>query len=106
MPLILASIFYADVVQYLVEKGAKVNVSAYPPLVMACLYGSPEVIKALLDGGADPNKPAVTDISASIQKMIDDEKAKGKDANKANIKAWEGMVVKTMNVSTLSSIMR
>jgi uncharacterized protein len=88
------SIFFSDVVKYLVEKGADVNKSNYPPLAQACLYGSPEVIRALLDGGADPNKPAVSDVSAGIQKMIDDEKAKGKQANKAMIKAWEGMVVK------------
>jgi len=91
---ITVSLFYSDVVQYLVGKGAKVNEGTYPPLAMACLYGSPDVIKALLDGGADANKPAVTDISASIQKMIDDEKAKGKKANKDMIKAWQGMVEK------------
>jgi ankyrin repeat protein len=88
------SVFFPDVVKYLVEKGADVNKGNYPPLAQACLYGSPEVIRALLDGGADPNKPAVSDVSAGIQKMIDDEKAKGKQANKAMIKAWEGMVVK------------
>ncbi len=88
------SLFFGDVVQYLVTKGAKVNEGSYPPLAQACLYGSPEVIMALLDGGADPNKPAISDISAGIQKMIDDEKAKGKSANKAMIKAWQGMVEK------------
>jgi uncharacterized protein len=52
------AIFFPDVVQYLVEKGAKVNVGNYPPLVLACLYGSSESIKILLDAGADPNLPA------------------------------------------------
>jgi ankyrin repeat protein len=88
------SIFYPEIVQYLIGKGAKANEGSYPPLVMACLYGSPDVVKALLDGGADPNKAAVTDISAGIQKMIDDEKAKGKKADKNMIKAWQGMVDK------------
>lgn len=86
------SLMYGEVVKFLVEKGANVNANDNAALVTACTYGSPEVIKALLDGGADPNKPLVTDISKSIQKMADDEKAKGKAANKDMIKAWEAMV--------------
>jgi ankyrin repeat protein len=88
---ISSSLMFADVLKFLIEKGAKLA-EDNSPLVTACNYGSPEVIKVLLDAGADPNKPLVTDISKSIQKMVDDEKAKGKAANKAMIKAWEGMV--------------
>jgi ankyrin repeat protein len=88
------SLMYGDVIKFLVEKGANVGANNNAALVTACTYGSPEVIKALLDGGADPNKPLVTDISKPIQKMVDDEKAKGKGANKNMIKAWEAMVEK------------
>jgi ankyrin repeat protein len=86
-----ASGMHGDVTKYLLEKGAKLPADN-SALVNACTYGSPEVIKALLDAGSDPNKPLVTDASKSIQKLVDDEKAKGKDANKTLIKTWEGMV--------------
>src|SRR4051812_26216992 len=52
-----SAVFYADVVQYLLEKGAKANEGDNNALVTACVYGSPQVIKLLLDAGADPNKP-------------------------------------------------
>jgi ankyrin repeat protein len=88
---IQASLMQPEILQYLIGKGAR-QAEDNSPLVLACTYGNAEVIKILLDAGADPNKPLVTDASKSIQKLIDDEKAKGKAANKTLIKTWEGMV--------------
>ncbi len=49
-----ASGFRPSVISYLVAHGADVNAAAY--LVKAAVFGETEVVKILLDGGADVNK--------------------------------------------------
>lgn len=58
-PLMYASVNgHADLVRLLLEKGASVNakeIGGRTPLLLAATYGDrPDVIRALLDGGADP----------------------------------------------------
>ena len=56
--------------------------------MQAVMYYSTDVLKLLLDAGADPNKPAMVDPSVTFKTLIANEKAKGKDANKGLIDAW------------------
>lgn len=89
----LASAFFCpDVVQYLIDKGCDVNGGDYPAVINAANNYSVDVLKMLLDAGADPNKPGISDPGATFRALIDAEKAKGKKANKAMIDAWEGML--------------
>lgn len=92
-----------QIVEFLINKNADVNGGDSPALVWASRYYSVEVMKLLLKAGADPNKPAVVkvDPAAGLRKLIEDEKAKGKQANKTMIKTWEGMVGK-MTASEIS----
>lgn len=91
-----SSWFWPEITQYLIDKGANPNDGDSPALVMAARYYSIEVMKILLKAGADPNKPLVvkTDPTASVKKLLEDEKAKGKGANKTMIKTYEGMIEK------------
>jgi ankyrin repeat protein len=97
------SYFSPEVTSYLIGKGADVNGADYPALVGAASFFSDEVIGILLKAGADPNKPGVIkmDVAAPIRKMVEDEKAKGKKANKNLIKAYEDQIAK-MPSSALS----
>jgi ankyrin repeat protein len=78
-----------EVTRYLLDKKADPNGGAYPALVSAVTTYSTDVIKMLLDAGADPNKPGIVDGAAVMKMLIEKEKSKGKDANKALISAWE-----------------
>src|SRR5436190_1057796 len=62
------------------------------PLLSALCLCSADVLKLLLDAGADPNKPTSVSSASGIRGLIATERAKGKAANQANIKAWESML--------------
>jgi len=88
--------FWPEITQYLLDHGAKPNDGDSPALVMAARYYSVDVMKILLKAGADPNRPIVVkvDQGAAIRKLIEDEQAKGKKANKNLLKVWQGMLDK------------
>ena len=77
---------------FLLSKGANPNLGSGSAVVGAAAYYSIDVLKMLLDAGADPNKPTYASSSDGIRSMISAEKAKGAAANQANIKAWEGLL--------------
>jgi ankyrin repeat protein len=89
----LATAFFCvDVTKYLIDNGCDVNGGEYPAVINAANNYSVDVLKLLLDAGADPIKPGIADPGAGIRSMIDKEKAKGRKANKAMIDAWKGML--------------
>ncbi len=107
---ISSACMWPEVTEYLLGKNADANGGDYPALVNAANSYSVEVIKLLLKAGADPNKLAVVkvDMAAGVRKMLDDEKAKGKKANKYMVKAFEDQLAKmpasnTMTFSALSN---
>lgn len=89
---IASAFFWPDITKYLIEKGADPNLGDYPALIQACNNYCYETAKILLDAGANPNKVGVTDPANTFRTLIANEKAKGKDANQASIKAWEGLI--------------
>lgn len=89
-----SAVFWPEIVQYLVDKGARANDGAFPALVHASGKGSYQVMQILLNAGADPNKAGEVNVAAAMEKMVADEKAKGKGANKILIKAYEGQIEK------------
>ena len=95
---------WPDMTAYLIGKGADVNAGSYPALVSAPRYYSLEVMKMLLNAGADPNKVAEVkvDLGAGVRKMLEDEKAKGKKANKYLVKAFEDQLSKMGNAQSLT----
>mgnify|MGYP001199968395 CR=1 FL=1 len=91
------AVMWPDVVSYLLEKGADPNQGNTSALYNAVVYYSVDVIKLLLEKGADVNKGTIIpgNSEANIyQKLLDDEKAKGKKANKLTIKAYEDLIAK------------
>lgn len=96
--------FSPEITEYLIGKGADVNGGSFPSLVNASKYYSLEVMKILLKAGADPNKPGVlkVDLAGPMRKMVEDEKAKGKKANKYLVKAYEDQIKKLPAGNTLS----
>lgn len=89
-----SAIFSPAVTQLLLDKKADPNLGTSPALVNAAGVGSYEVMQLLLKAGADPNKPLVIDLGAAYKKLIADEKAKGKAANKYIIKAYQDLLDK------------
>lgn len=96
--------FSPQIVEYLLSKGADINGGSFPVLVSASRYYSLDVMKMALKAGADPNKPGVikVDASAPIRKMLEDEKAKGKKANKYMVKAFEDQLKNMPAGNTMS----
>ena len=86
---ISSAYFWPEITRLLLDKGADPNSGVYPALISACNLYSVDVVKMLLDAGADPNKPGLSDPSTTFKTLIANEKAKGKNANQAAIKAWE-----------------
>lgn len=84
------------VTEYLLSKGADPNGGDYPALVGASRFYSLDVMKMLLKAGANPNKNGVVkvDLTAGVRKALDEEKAKGKKANKFLVKAYEDQLAK------------
>jgi ankyrin repeat protein len=107
---IASAYFWPEITQLLLDKGADPNKGSYPALISACSVYSTEVVEKLLNAGADPNKTGISDPSVIFKTLIANEKAKGKDANKATINAWEGAMaslkpseVELMQVITMGS---
>ena len=96
--------FWPEITQYLLERGADPNAGALPPLIPACSHYSTDVIKMLLDAGANPNLIGKMkyDPGAEIRSKIAKEKAKGFSANKGNIAQWERML-ETMKPSIVDA---
>jgi hypothetical protein len=102
---ISVAFFSNELAEYLISKGANVNSDDSPCLVSAARYYSVDVIKTLLKAGADPNRPSVVkvDTRGPVQKLLDDEKAKGKKGNKYMVKAYEDMLAKMPAGNTITT---
>jgi len=98
-----SSFFCADVTKLLLDNGCDPNGGSYPAIIQAGNNYCVDVMKLLLDAGADPNAVGKIDPGAGMRKMIADEKAKGKKANKTTIKIWEAALenLKPTNVTAL-----
>ncbi len=83
------SFFWPEITKLLLEKKADPNGGNIPTLINAAGQGSYEVMQLLINAGADPNKAWIVDSTGSLQKLLDEEKAKGKSANKYMVKAYE-----------------
>lgn len=95
--------FWPEITQALLDNGADANGGNYPAIVNASNNYSVDVMKILLEAGADANKAGKADPGAALRKLIADEKAKGKKANEAMITAWEGALA-NMQPTTLYAI--
>ena len=86
-----SAFMWPEVTEYLLGKGADPNGGDYPALIQAAYFYSVDVMKLLLKAGANPNKVAEVkvDLAAGVRKALEEEKAKGKKANKYMVKAYE-----------------
>src|SRR6185436_15449372 len=101
---ISSAFMWPEVTEYLLGKGADGNGGDFPALVNAATYYSVDVMKLLLKAGADPNKLAsvTVDLAGPMKKLLADEKAKGKQANKYMVKAYEDQISKLPANNTLT----
>jgi len=89
------AVMWPEVVSYLLDKGADPNGGNTTALYNAVVYYSVDVIKLLLAKGADVNKGIIVSGNPTTdvyKKMLEDEKAKGKKANKIAIKTYEDLI--------------
>ncbi len=88
------SFFWPEIVNFLIDKGADVSNSV--ALLNSGTFYCEETFKLLLSKGVEINKPVIlkstVDMAAAYKKALDAENAKGKDANKALIKAYEKLM--------------
>ena len=93
---ISAAYLWPEITEYLLGKGANANGGDYPALVNASTFYSIDVIRLLLNAGANPNHAAEVkvDLAGPIRKLLDEEKAKGKKGNKYMVKAYEDQLAK------------
>ncbi len=101
---ISSAYMWPELTEYLLSKGADANGGDFPSLVNASRYYSIDVMKLLLKAGADPNKAGVVkvDVRGPVQKLLDEEKAKGKKANKYMVKAYEDQLAKMPQGNTMT----
>ncbi len=109
---ISSAYMWPEITEYLLGKGADANGGDYPALVNAASFYSVDVMKHLLKAGADPNKVAElkVDLAGPMKKLLEDEKAKGKKANKYMVKAYEDQLKNlpagnTMTFSALGNVL-
>jgi len=89
------AVMWPEVVSYLLDNGADPNAGKNSALYNAVVYYSVDVIKLLLAKGADVNKGIVTSgnpLLDAYKKLLEEEKAKGKKANKLMIKSYEDLI--------------
>ncbi len=89
------AVMWPEVVSYLLDNGADPNAGNNSALYNAVVYYSVDVIKLLLAKGADVNKGIIISGDPMVnayKKLLDDEKAKGKKANKTIIKTYEDLI--------------
>ncbi|HOY33139.1 MAG TPA: ankyrin repeat domain-containing protein [Bacteroidales bacterium] len=89
------AVMWPEVVTYLLDNGADPNAGNNSALYNAVVYYSVDVIKLLLAKGADVNKGIIISGDPMVnayKKLLDDEKAKGKKANKMMIKSYEDLI--------------
>ncbi len=87
-PVLSAAMFWPEITQYLIDKGADPNGGTVPALLIAANHYSYEVMEVLLKNGADANKPQIKTTQHPIAMLISMEQAKPKP-NKKLIKTWE-----------------
>jgi ankyrin repeat protein len=99
----LAGAFFCpETTTALLAAGSDPNIG-YPAIIQAANNYSIETLKLLLDAGADPNLAGTIDPSKHLRVLADNERAKGKKANKAMIDAWEKAAA-TMPPSQLNAM--
>lgn len=83
------SFFWPEIVGYLLDKGA--NPAGSVVMLNSCTFYCEETFKLLCARGVDPQKSIkVGGVTSDVfNKMAEEEKAKGKDADKAKIKYYE-----------------
>ena len=92
---IVYAVMWPEVVSCLLDKGADPNLGNNTALYNAVVYYSVDVIKLLLAKGADVNKGIIISGNPTAdvyKKLLEDEKAKGKKANKTIIKTYEDLI--------------
>lgn len=104
---IASATFWPEIVSYLIEKGADPNLGTNSALYSAVVNYSVDVVRILLEKGANVNKgtenPAY-DPGAYLRGLVEDEKAKGKKANKAIIAAFEAELANMPPPTAASSV--